>query len=197
MSTDTDEEETVPELEINLHRTGARRTMSDMFQTGNSEPIRTESRVRQSMQEMFGTEGPELAGYMNRRPSGEKLEGDLALSTSVLKSIEQRVGGDLSDYVMNITVRNALRTRGEEAERVLLKELRQMIDKKVWKPVKVGALSPSDRGRIIRSQMFLKEKYLPYGAFEKLKARLVAGGDQQDKELYDNYRHRRCRPVRC
>ena len=39
---------------------------------------------------------------------------------------------------------------------------------------------------IIRSQMFLKEKYLPTGAFEKLKARLVAGGNQQDKDLYDD-----------
>ena len=34
--------------------------------------------------------------------------------------------------------------------------------------------------------MFLKEKYLPTGAFEKLKARLVAGGNQQDKDLYDD-----------
>ena len=33
--------------------------------------------------------------------------------------------------------------------------------------------------------MFLKEKYLPTGAFQKLKARLVAGGNQQDKDLYD------------
>ena len=35
-----------------------------------------------------------------------------------------------------------------------------------------------DRKCIIRSQVFLKEKYLPMGKFEKLKARLVAGGDQ-------------------
>lgn len=34
--------------------------------------------------------------------------------------------------------------------------------------------------------MFLKEKFLASGEFEKLKARLVAGGDQQDKNLYDD-----------
>jgi hypothetical protein len=34
--------------------------------------------------------------------------------------------------------------------------------------------------------MFFKEKFSPTGEFEKLKARLVAGGDQQDKSLYDD-----------
>lgn len=56
----------------------------------------------------------------------------------------------------------------------------------VWTPVHVSALLSTEKHRIIRSQMFLKEKYLPTGVFEKLKARLVAGGNQQDKELYDD-----------
>jgi hypothetical protein len=34
--------------------------------------------------------------------------------------------------------------------------------------------------------MFLKDKYLASGAFERFKARLVAGGDMQDKSLYEN-----------
>ena len=32
--------------------------------------------------------------------------------------------------------------------------------------------------------MFLKDKYLASGEFERFKARLVAGGNQQDKGLY-------------
>ena len=56
----------------------------------------------------------------------------------------------------------------------------------MWTPVHVPALTGLQRQGIIRSQMFLKEKYFPTGAFEKLKARLVAGGNQQDKELYDD-----------
>jgi hypothetical protein len=39
--------------------------------------------------------------------------------------------------------------------------------------------------RLIPSHLFLKEKYWPDGSFEKLKSRLVARGDRQDRELYD------------
>ena len=39
---------------------------------------------------------------------------EMALSTSVLESIERKIGGDLSDYVMNVTVEQATKTRGEE-----------------------------------------------------------------------------------
>ena len=34
--------------------------------------------------------------------------------------------------------------------------------------------------------MFLKDKYFASGAFEKFKARLVAGGDQQDRTIYED-----------
>ena len=90
------------------------------------------------------------------------------------------------DYAMNISVKAALRSRGAVAEGVIMKELRQMKNKKVWTPVHMSVLTSTEKQGIIRSQMFLKEKYLPTGVFEKLKARLVAGGNQQDKELYDD-----------
>ena len=87
---------------------------------------------------------------------------------------------------MRITVREVLRTRGEVAERVIIKELEQMLDKKVWTPVDLRNLTAEQRSGVIRSSMFLKEKFLATGEFEKLKARLVAGGDQQNKNLYDD-----------
>ena len=94
--------------------------------------------------------------------------------------------GTESAVVMNITMREALRTRGAEAEKVIMKELEQMLNKSVWTPIDVRRLTAEQRGRIIRSSMFLKEKFLATGEFEELKARLVAGGDQQDKNLYDD-----------
>ena len=92
----------------------------------------------------------------------------------------------LTEHALNITVKEALRSRGVEAERVITKELSQMVDKSVWTPVHLHKLTSTEKRGIIRSQMFLKEKYLPTGVFEKLKARLVAGGNQQDKNLYDD-----------
>ena len=95
-------------------------------------------------------------------------------------------GAEWGDFVFNISVNEALRTRGDAAVTVIEKELRQMIDKKVWEPIDVRKMSCEERQRIIRSSMFLKEKFLASGEFEKLKARLVAGGDQQDRDLYDD-----------
>jgi Reverse transcriptase (RNA-dependent DNA polymerase) len=83
-------------------------------------------------------------------------------------------------------VRDALRTQGDEAKRVILKELKQMLDRKVFRPIQRSTLSATERRSTIRSSMFLKAKYHPDGTFDKLKARLVAGGDQQDKSLYND-----------
>ena len=66
------------------------------------------------------------------------------------------------------------------------KELQQLLDKRVWTPVQPSKLSSTEVSSIIRSSMFLKRKNFPDGRFEKYKARLVACGDQQDKNLYDD-----------
>jgi hypothetical protein len=45
-------------------------------------------------------------------------------------------------------------------------------------------MSAVERADVIRSSIFLKRKTHPDGSFDKYKARLVAGGDMQDKKLY-------------
>jgi Reverse transcriptase (RNA-dependent DNA polymerase) len=86
----------------------------------------------------------------------------------------------------NISVKEALKSMGEEARKVIVQELKQMLDKSVWVPVMGSRLTAAERAAVIRSSMFLKKKNNPDGSFQKLKARLVAGGDQQDKDLYEN-----------
>ena len=51
-----------------------------------------------------------------------------------------------------------------------------MVDKKVWHGVHSTNLTSAERKAVIRSSMFLKDKYMASGAFDKLKARLVDGG---------------------
>jgi hypothetical protein len=102
------------------------------------------------------------------------------------RELHKRASWHDHDYAFTMSVRAALRERGEDARPVIMAELKQMLDKKVWHAVDINKLTSAQRRAILRSSMFLKDKWLASGTFEKFKARLVAGGDQQDKALYEN-----------
>jgi hypothetical protein len=86
-----------------------------------------------------------------------------------------------ADIVHHMSAAKALRVMKEPAIKAIVKELYTLHVKGVWEPVDISALKMSERRRIIRSSMFIKEKYRGDGSFEKLKARLVAGGHMQDR----------------
>jgi hypothetical protein len=44
-------------------------------------------------------------------------------------------------------------------------------------------LSPEEKKSIITGNMFLKEKFLADGTFEKLKSRIIADGRLQDRDI--------------
>jgi hypothetical protein len=85
-----------------------------------------------------------------------------------------------------MSVKAALRDRPDDAMPVIEAEIKQMLSKKVWHGVNVHGLSDAQRRKILNSSMFLKDKYSASGVFEKFKARLVAGGNRQDKEMYED-----------
>ena len=82
-----------------------------------------------------------------------------------------------------LTVEKALKTAGlaDRARASIKKELGMMDEKEVFDGVYWNDLSTEQKRRVIRSSMFLKEKLLPE---PKLKARLVGGGNMQDRSLY-------------
>ena len=88
--------------------------------------------------------------------------------------------------MFNITVTKAIAELGDEARESISKELKQLCEKKAWTPVDVSKMSPLARKAIIRSSMFLKQKFDAEGNHDKLKSRLVAGGHMQDKTLYED-----------
>jgi hypothetical protein len=78
----------------------------------------------------------------------------------------------------NISVKKALKSKPKAALESLFKELTQMVDKNVFAGVPP---SVKVKKRVIKSFIFLKEKYKSDGSFDKLKSRLVANGSMEDR----------------
>lgn len=84
----------------------------------------------------------------------------------------------------HMTVNAAIDKLGFTAIQAMVKEIAQIVDMESWSAVDVSKCSREELKMIISSSTFLKEKYSPEGIFQKLKARLVANGQQQDREIY-------------
>ena len=106
-------------------------------------------------------------------------EDGKATFKALIRHIYHRGNVDDKQFAMKMSVKAAMRDRPQEAEPVIHAEILQLVNKEVFHPVRRQNLTWAQCKAILRSSMFLKE-------FEKFKARLVAGGDGQDKSLYDN-----------
>ena len=122
-----------------------------------------------------------LHAFRARQACHRKSQSAMDMKSETHKSKRAR-----HEFGLHFTVKKAVAKFGKSALKSIAAECIQLINKKVFHPIDVGKLSTKDRRAIIRSTMFLKEKFLSNGDFEKLKARLVAGGDQQDKSLYED-----------
>ena len=85
------------------------------------------------------------------------------------------------DIISHMSAGKALKHMRGPAIKAIVKELTALCAKEAWVAVHVSSLTTAERRKIIRSSMFLKEKYYADGEFEKLKARLVAGGHMQSR----------------
>jgi len=108
--------------------------------------------------------------------------------TNALALVIRPSGGNYRDSkVFRMTVARACETHGDDKTlQVLRSELKQIIDRGVCQGVYWEYLTETDRRSAIRCSIFIKEKFKPDGLFDKLKARLVAGGDQQDRTVYSD-----------
>jgi hypothetical protein len=80
-----------------------------------------------------------------------------------------------------------VREHGEQVTRdAIVEELTNWVDNRVFKAVHMHMLTDEQRRKILRTTLVLKAKYTPTGAFDKIKARIVAGGDMEDKTTFDN-----------
>jgi histone deacetylase 1/2 len=81
-------------------------------------------------------------------------------------------------YAFNISVKKAMKSMPKQALASMYKEIAQLAEKNVFKGVEPTF---KHKKKVIKSFLFLKEKFMSDGTFDKLKSRLVANGMQQDK----------------
>ncbi len=82
-----------------------------------------------------------------------------------------------------MSLKKAIKSNRPGIEEAIIKELQQLVDRPVWEYLHKRDLSKADRRKIIRSHIFMKDKFKSDGTFEKWKARLVSGEDTQDKSI--------------
>ena len=87
------------------------------------------------------------------------------------------------EIAFHMTISQAMKENPVESLSAMILELGAMLRLNVWSPT-LRSLVPKGQ-RVIRSSMFMKKKHDAAGAFLRWNARLVAGGDQQDKHHYD------------
>jgi hypothetical protein len=118
-----------------------------------------------------------IAASINQR--GQALRDRRRLHTARQRALQKTV-------LMNLSIKQAIQEHGYDAIISLVKEVTQLSDRGTFEPVDTTQLSADELARVITSKMFLKAKYNAAGDFEKLKSRLVAGGHQQDRTVYDS-----------
>ena len=92
---------------------------------------------------------------------------------------------DKVSHAYHITLKRALSHKRRPTLLAAYKEIYQIVKKESFEPMPISKVDDKKFRKIIMSMMFMKEKYSPSGEFEKLKARLVAGGHMQDRSVYE------------
>lgn len=118
----------------------------------------------------------EPAEIINPPPSEEGPRRSARVAAGVRRPVR---------YAHHTSLRKALRENGAASHKAIKSELSQLFKhKSALIPLRRESLTQAQLDRVIRSSMFLKTKFDATGAFEKVKARLVADGRMQDRSLY-------------
>jgi hypothetical protein len=122
-----------------------------------------------------------------RTSEGTRLQSPLTPQHSYnLRRRERRDYSEMSKkgHVMQTYLKQAIRESYKATLIATTIELKQLDDKQTWVPIKAQDLTQEESKQVIRSMVFLKQKYLPDGTPDKFKARLVADGSKQSRDAY-------------
>jgi hypothetical protein len=134
-------------------------TNEEIVSTNPVEPIRRSARIAEKQQSVPGSHKYHPAEWFVNLAKKE-----IGLHISITKGLE----------------RNAPTT----IEAIVGEMWQHILDKRSFHPI---YWTEKPKGfKSIRSHMFLKEKFDARGLFKKMKARLVGGGNTQDRSLYES-----------
>jgi hypothetical protein len=83
------------------------------------------------------------------------------------------------------TISRALKAKGSKADKAMqsaIAEVKQIDDKGSWHPARKQDLTREEKRAIVRTFMFVIDKFTPDGELLKTKARLVAMGNMQNPD---------------
>ncbi|KAA8498721.1 Copia protein [Porphyridium purpureum] len=123
----------------------------------------------------------------SREAGNDEHAEDDAEATSTKRARAFVVKAVRAGMALNLSVKKAIKKFGSKAMEAIVREVAQLDQRYgygVVEPVDTKTMTPQERKSIIPSHMFVKEKLDSTGAVEKVKARIVAGGNKQDAVLY-------------
>jgi len=137
-----------------------------------------------------------------RKPSLKIKDNSLLADAlpDVAEDFVQAIGPEYSTHLLEETSEYALAAKakrgnlspkkaaikyGNVAHKAAVSEFKQIVDKEVIAPIHFHQLTQEMKDKAIRSHTFFKEKFKSDGDLDKLKARLVAGGNLTDPEQFD------------
>jgi hypothetical protein len=160
-------------------------TVSDEKSVETSEPMANPSMTTDSNKTQASAEDPPPSP--KRRSA--RVVGGVRRPERYSYATKTEAGKAVRYRCYHTSAKRAIKEQGKPAFQAVVDELVQMIrTKRALRPVMKSTLSRRQMKGVIRSFMFLKTKFNAEGKFEKIKARMVANGKQQDRSLYpDTY----------
>jgi len=110
-------------------------------------------------------------------------EGESYLACDWIRDLTDIVEYEALSFATQYSLNKGLKVYGAEAMRVTKDEIAGIIEREVLLGRNFEKLSKSQKKKIIRAKVIITEKF-KNGVFERLKARLVALGNLQDKSEY-------------
>jgi hypothetical protein len=110
-------------------------------------------------------------------------EGESYLACDWIRDLTDIVEYEAMSFATQYSLTKGVKVYGAEAMRVTKDEIAGIIEREVLLGRNFEKLSKSQKKKIIRAKVIITEKF-KNGVFERLKARLVALGNLQDKSEY-------------